>query len=189
RADRSRSLPDRRLRRPPAGACRIESCPRPPRSQPKWLPKRRSAAPWPFLASCPSATARAPARARTPCEAEKTFRDPGRLFFGPAALISRLRALLAAVDKSQVFALSSIRRNIAKSPNDSIRRKFSIDGGVAVVNPHVQRPPFRNHIGSVPETRRSPSELNEAARARQNPGRGGVFRRRLQRLSVRLMSL
>ena len=46
----------------------------------KWLPTRRSAAPWPFQASCPSATARAPARARTPCEAEKTFRDPGRLF-------------------------------------------------------------------------------------------------------------
>jgi hypothetical protein len=104
-------------------------------------------------------------------------------------LISRLRALLAAVDKSQVFALSLIRRNIAKSPNDSIRRKFSIDGGVAVVNPHPQRPPFRNHIGPVLETRRSPSELNEATRARQNPGRGAVFRRRLQRLSVRLMSL
>jgi hypothetical protein len=104
-------------------------------------------------------------------------------------LISRLRALLAAVDKSQVFALSLIHRNIAKSPNDSIRRKFSIDGGAAVVNRHPQRPPFRNHIGSVPETRRSPSELNEATAARQNPGRGTVIRRRLQRLSVRLMSL
>jgi hypothetical protein len=93
-------------------------------------------------------------------------------------LISRFRALLAAVDKSQVSALSLIRRNIAKSPNDSIRRKFSIDGGVALVNLHMQRPPFRNHIGPVPETRRSPSELNEATPARQNPGRGAVFRRR-----------
>jgi hypothetical protein len=68
-----------------------------------------------------------------PCEAGKTSRDPGRLFFGPAALLPWLAALLAAVDKPQVFALSQIGRNLAKIPNHSIRRKFSIDGGAAVV--------------------------------------------------------
>jgi hypothetical protein len=90
-------------------------------------------------------------------------------------LISRFRPLLAAVDKSQVFALSLIRRNFAKSPNDSIRCKFSIDGGIAAATMTSARPPFRNHIGSVPETRRSPSELNEAARARQNPAAARSF--------------
>jgi hypothetical protein len=51
--------------------------------------------------------------------------------FGPAALIPRLAALLAVVAKPQVFGLSLIRLNLAKSPNDSIRRKFSIDAGMA----------------------------------------------------------
>jgi hypothetical protein len=36
---------------------------------------------------------------------------------------------LAAVDKSQVFALNLIRRKLAKNPIDLIRCKFSIDGG------------------------------------------------------------
>ena len=62
----------------PAGACRTGSCRTPPRSQPTRLPTRSAAAASPIQVSSPWATARAPARARMPCEAEKTSRDPGR---------------------------------------------------------------------------------------------------------------
>jgi hypothetical protein len=53
--------------------------------------------------------------------------------------ISQSTPDLAVVDKSQVFALNLIRGNFAKNPIDLIRRKFSIDGGIAQLNGHARR--------------------------------------------------
>jgi hypothetical protein len=49
--------------------------------------------------------------------------------------------------------------------------------------------PFRNHIGSDLETRRSPSALNEGFRAAGKPREDAVFGAGPACLSVRLISL
>jgi hypothetical protein len=50
-------------------------------------------------------------------------------------LISQSTPLVTAVDKSQVSALKQNRGKFVKKPNDSIRRKFSIDtiGAIAEI--------------------------------------------------------
>jgi hypothetical protein len=48
-------------------------------------------------------------------------------------LISQSTPLVTGVDKPQVSALKQNRGKFVKKPNDSIRRKFSIDAVVAIV--------------------------------------------------------
>jgi hypothetical protein len=96
--------------------------------------------------SSPSATARAPARARTPYEAGKTSRDPGRLFNVAVDLATGL--WLTVVDKSQVFALRLSRRKFAKNPIDLNRCKFSIDAGFPRANGRARRV---HHFETIPD--------------------------------------
>src|SRR4051794_19569343 len=86
---------------PPAGACRTGPCRTPRRSRQRLPPMRRSAAASPIQAFSPWAAAPARGPARTPCEAEKTSRDPGlaSLRFDLA-----IASLVTGLDKSQVFA-------------------------------------------------------------------------------------
>jgi hypothetical protein len=95
-----------------------------------------------------------------PCEAERTSRGPGRLF-DTVAVDPAIFPSIAGVDKSQVFALRLNRRKFIENAIDSIRCKFSIDEEFRKTREQLARPPFRNHIWSALETRRSPSASNE----------------------------
>jgi hypothetical protein len=53
--------------------------------------------------------------------------------FVPLRLISQSTPLVTGADKPQVSALKQNRGKFVKKPNDSIRRKFSIDAVVAIV--------------------------------------------------------
>ena len=136
-----------------------------------------------------AATARAPARARMPCEAEKTSRDPGRLL-GSVAVDPAIGSRLTAVDKSQVFALRLNRRKFAKNPTDLIRCKFSIDARLARWMACVRR---IHHFETIPGWCRKPDVHHlrrmQRARTREKPREHTVFGRAAARLSVRLMSL
>jgi len=54
---------------------------------------------------------------------------------------------------------------------------------------HPPHPPFRNHAGFFPETRRSPSVSNGSRNMGENPANTGRFAAAGPRLSVHLMSL
>jgi hypothetical protein len=54
--------------------------------------------------------------------------------FVPLRLISQSTPLVTGADKPQVSALKQNRGKFVKKPNDSIRRKFSIDAVVAIVS-------------------------------------------------------
>jgi hypothetical protein len=62
-----------------------------------------------------------------PCGAEKTSRDPSRPFGAVAPDLRAIALSVAAVDKSQVFAIGLIRLKLLKNWSELIRRKFSID--------------------------------------------------------------
>lgn len=75
---------------------------------------------------------------------------------------------LAAVDKSQVFALNLIRRKFAKNPIDLIRCKFSIDGGIPQPTGARAASTISKPYGLAVETHRSPSaSIERLIRARK----------------------
>src|ERR1700758_2181951 len=95
------------------------------------------------------------------------------------------RGPLADLDKSQVIAVSLIRRLFLK--------KIAATGARKIPARRDQRktthPPFRNHNDQPAETCRSPFASNGLHRARQKPCEDTVSCRRPGRLSVRLRSL
>jgi hypothetical protein len=90
----------------------------------------------------------------------KNIRDP--VFFISLRLISQSTLFLNCADKPQVSALNLNRGKFVKKPNDSIRRKFSIDAGCAI----VCVPTRIHHFETIPvplsETWHSPLAPNAA---------------------------
>jgi hypothetical protein len=123
-----------------------------------------------------------------PCEAGKTSRDPVRLV-RPLRLISQSTPLVTGVDKPQVSALKQNRGKFVKKPNDSIRRKFSIDAAVAIVRTlfgaSTISKPYRLRFGNLGFTIRVECGVRTAQMALLR----ALFCRRRGRLSVRLSSL
>jgi hypothetical protein len=73
--------------------------------------------------------------------------------FVPLRLISQSTPLVTGADKPQVSALKQNRGKFVKKPNDSIRRKFSIDDVVAIVSvlfcASTISKPYRSRFGNL----------------------------------------
>jgi hypothetical protein len=104
-------------------------------------------------------------------------------------LISQSTPLVTGADKPQVSALKQNRGKFVKKPNDSIRRKFSIDAVVAIVRvlfgASTISKPYRFRFGNLVFTIRAEC----ACRTTQISPPRALFCRRRGRLSVRLSSL
>jgi hypothetical protein len=107
----------------------------------------------------------------------------------PLRLLSQSTLFLNCVDKPQVSALNENRRKFVKKPNDSIRRKFSIDAAGAIdsviAGASTISKPYRFHGGNLAFTIRAECGLGVA----QNPGLPRDLSQPGRRLSVRLSSL
>jgi hypothetical protein len=126
----------------------------------------------------------APARAKTPCEAEKTSRDPVNPH--PVAIGLAIGFTLASVDKRRVFGLPTNRGKFVKEPIDVIRRKYSIDGIISVRNASS---PIRNHIAANIGNDTFTINVEYSHCGAANARCCALFGRCPPRLSVRLISL
>ena len=110
---RSRSRPGRRLRRPPAGACRTGSCRTPPRSRPD------TASDAPICGSFSNSGVLSLGNSTSTSPSQNAMRSRKNILRPrPSSVLVAVdlanHARLTVVDKSQVFALKLIRRKFAK---------------------------------------------------------------------------
>jgi hypothetical protein len=109
--------------------------------------------------------------------------------FVPLRLISQSTPLVTGADKPQVSALKQNRGKFVKKPNDSIRRKFSIDAEDAIegifFDASTISKPYQFRFGNLAFTIHGECGV----RTTQNRLPGAVFRSWNRRLSVRLSSL